>query len=73
MCVAVEPAFKAPFKPHHFSHTSYISLMKISTFEFLYSFASLDMPGIMFLLQRLSYDTALCAARPTRKYGFKSC
>ena len=32
VCVAMEPAFKAPFKPHHPSHTLYISLMKISTF-----------------------------------------
>lgn len=67
VCVAVELAFTAPFKPHHFSHTSYISLMKIIIFKFLYSFASLEMPGIMFLLQHLSYDTISCADRP--KYG----
>lgn len=48
------------------SHLIYFS-MNISTFKFLYSFASLEMPGIMFLLQHLNYDTVFCA-RP--KYGY---
>lgn len=69
MCMAVEPAFKAPFKPHRFSHTSYISLIKISTFNFLYPFASLERPGIKFLLKNLSYNTIFHAVRP--KCGLK--
>lgn len=67
--MAVAPAFKIPYKPHHFSHTSSISLMKISTSKRFYLFASLQMSGIMFLMQQLSYDTVFCADRPT--YGLK--
>lgn len=65
-CVAKEPAFKARSEPHHLSHTSQVSLMKMSTSQCLCPSASLRTSALVFVLRHLSHDAVFCADRRTR-------